>query len=409
MRPKRRTRALLTATLACVIFAALNSNVVAQQPDSISSTVRSLQKVNGEAVYDSKIPPDVRDLLTRLKHQLRDLVGRTLDASVNATTPARAAQASISAALRREGVPPPRPNDDVHTFGNVISINITRPSGHPDIIAATTTISVHCGDDSSLYLFRREGEHWRLLLADEASGYEQVNGAQGSYNFRVSPPDARGDFFVVATEVTPWCTSAWQLMRYRVLRVGREAYSPRLLLRGEEGIYLGFDLEGFLLSATARAFTLRFNASQELDPGILVRPHVLKFEVADERAERVAPVALKPEDFTDEWTHMKWDEAARWSEPSRLSELKRWHAVLNKDGDGFHGLEILFVQPCGSGEREWQIGVESFLDDENRTRLPPKLYFTVSRVGGVFRMSNVSDVRPPGCPGESGRPTSGSR
>jgi hypothetical protein len=400
MRPKRRTRALLAATLACVIFAALNSNVVAQQPDSISSTVRSLQQVNGEAVYDSKIPPDVRALLTRLKHQLRDLVGRTLDASVNATTPARVAQASMLAALRREGVPPPRPNDDVHTFGSVISINITRPSAHPDIIAATTTISVHCGTDSSLYLFRREGTLWRLVLADEANGYEQVNGAQGSFDFRVSPPDARGDFFVVAADVNPWCTSAWQSMRYRVLRVGREAYSPRVVLKGDDSIYLGGPLEGFRLGATAREFTLRFDASQALDPGILVRPHVLKFEVEGERAERVAPVAFKPEDFADEWAQMKWDEAARWSEVSSLAELKRWHETINAEGKGFFGSEILFVQPCGRDASEWQIGVAT-VSDKDAARLPAKLYFTVARDGGAFRMRGVSDARPHLCPGES--------
>jgi hypothetical protein len=408
MRTKRRTRATLAATLVCVIFAALNPNVVAQQTDSISSNVRALQQVNGEAVYDSKIPLDVREMLTRLKHQLRDLVGRTLDASVNASTPASVAQSHMLAALRREGVPPPRPNDDVHTFGSVISINITRPPAHPDIIAATTTISVHCGSDSSLYLFRREGARWRLILADEANGYEQVNGAQGSFDFRVSPLDARGDFFVVAADVNPWCTSAWQSMRYRVLRVGADAYSPRVVLKGHDSIYLGGDLEGFRLGATARTFSLRFDASQALDPGILVRPHVLKFEVEGDRAERVAPVAFKPEDFADEWAQMKWEEAARWSDVSHLAELKRWHETINAEGKGFFGSEILFVQPCGRDASEWQIGVAT-VSDKDATRLPSKLYFTVARERGGFRMRGVADARPPGCPGESGRPTGGAR
>ncbi len=236
-----------------------------------------------------------------------------------------------------------------------------------------------------------------------------MSGARERFDFRVSRPDARGDFFVVAADVNPWCTSNWQMMRYRVMRVSGEPYSPRVVLRGEEGIYLGTDLEGFRLEANANTFTLRFDASQDLDPGLLIRAHVLKFEVEGDRAERVAPVALKPEDFADEWARMKWDDAARWSESSNLSELERWHATLNPDGKGFSGSEILFVQPCGSGEREWQIGVESYLDDENRARLPPKLYFTVARDGGVFRMLGVADVRPPGCPGEAGRTAGGSR
>jgi hypothetical protein len=196
----------LTA-LAFALIAALHLNARAQNAsdsssnsstDSISSTVRALRQVNGEAVYDSKIPPEVRALLTRLKHQLRDLAGRTLDAGVSERTTALVAQARVFAALKREGVSTGWPkNDDVHTFGNVVSVSVTRPRGHADLIAVTTTVSVHCGTDSSLYLFRREGARWRLTLADESNDYEQVNGARGRFDLRVSPPLTRGDFFVM--------------------------------------------------------------------------------------------------------------------------------------------------------------------------------------------------------------------
>lgn len=412
MRPTRPPRAPLLTALAFALFAALHANAQTaanSSTESIASTVSALRQVNGEAVYDSKIPPEVRALLRRLKLQLRDLAGRTLDAGVSANTPASVAQSRVLAALRREGVPTGGPKDDVHTFGSVVSVSVTRPRGHANLVAVTTTVSVHCGSDTSLYIFRREGSRWLLALADESNGYEQVNGARERFDFRVSPPRAGGDFFVVAADVNPWCTSNWQMMRYRVMRVSGEPYSPRVISSGEEGIYLGTDLEGFRLEATANTFTLRFDASQSLDPGLLIRAHVLKFEVEGERAVRVAPVAFKPEDFADEWARMKWDEAARWSEPSNLSELKRWHETLNAEGKGFSGSEILFVQPCGAGAREWQIGVESYLDDENRARLPPKLYFTVSRDAAGFRMRGVGDVRPPGCPGEAGRAAGGSR
>jgi hypothetical protein len=414
MRPTRPPRVLLLTALAFILLAALQLSARAQttsnsSTDSIASTVRALRQVNGEEVYDSKIPPEVSALLTTLKHQLRDLAGRTLDAGVYAQTPAGVAQARVLAALKREGVSTGGPKDDVHTFGSVVSVSVTRPRGHADLIAITTTVSVHCGEDTSLYLFRREDSRWRLALADESNGYEKVSGARERFDFRVSQPRAGGDFFVVAADVNPWCTSAWQMMRYRVMRVGADAYSPRVISSGEEAIYLGTDLEGFRLEATANTFTLRFDASQSLDPGVLIRAHVLKFEVEGDRAGRVAPVAFKPEDFADEWAQMKWDEAARWSESSNLPELKRWHETLNPEGKGFSGSEILFVQPCGSGEGEWRIGVESYIDDENRARLPPKLYFTVSRDAGGFRMLGVGDARPPGCPGEARRPAGGSR
>ncbi|HKG12945.1 MAG TPA: hypothetical protein VKB12_06385 [Pyrinomonadaceae bacterium] len=412
MRPKRRARALLTTALACVTLAALHASASAQNVydssnDSLSSTVSSLRQVNGESAYDSKIPPEARALLTKLKHQLRDLTRKTLDADADARTPAGVLNAKVLAALRREGVSIGGPKDDVHTFGSVYAIDVMRPRRHRDLIAVTTTVSVHCGSDSSLYLFRREGARWRLVLADEAEGYEQVNGAQGSFDFRVSPPDAQGRFFVVAADVNPWCTSNWQAMRYRVLRVGGDAYGPRVVLKGDDSVYLGTELEGFRLDATADTFTLRFDSYQHLDPGRLIRPHVLKFEVSGDRAERVAPVALKPEDFADEWAQMKWDEAARWSEPSRLDELKGWHASLNPDGKGFSGSEILFVRPCGKTASEWQIGVEVYSDKDSAQ--PPPLFFTVARVRGEFRMRGVSDAQPQGCAGAKPAPAGGAR
>lgn len=413
MRPKRRARATLKTALAFVILAALNPNVPAQSDsgspnDSVASTVRALREVNGESAYDSEIPPEVRALLTKLKRQLREQIQKTLDADAGAPTPAGVLNAKVLAALKREGVSIGPPADDVHTFGSVVSVNIHRPSGHKELIAATTEVSVHCGSDSSLYLFRRDGAGWRLVLADESNGYEQVNGARERFDFRVSPPDARGDFLVVAADVNPWCTSNWQMMRYRVLRVGDEAYRPRVVLKGDHSLFLGTELEGFRLDADADTFTLRFDSYQHLDPGRLVRSHVLKFRIDGESAERVAPVAFKPEDFADEWAQMKWDEAERWSEPSRLGGLKGWHAKLNADGKGFSGSEILFVKPCGRAAGEWQVGVEVYSDDDP-ARLPPKLYFTVARVRGSFLMRGVSDAPGRACAGAKAAPAGGAR
>jgi hypothetical protein len=403
MRQTRRPRAgtLLAAALACALAAAPCTNARAQE-DSISSTWRALRRVDGEAIV-SKIPPEVRALLTRLKQQLLDLVERTLDAEVSASTPTRTARARVLAALAREGVGVGEPPDDVHTFGSVYPVELTRPRGHDDLLALTVTLSVHCGSDSSLYLFRREGARWRLVLADEADGYEDVTGAQGRFGFVVSPPDSRGRFFVVAADVNPWCTSFWQRVRYRVMRVGVDAYDPRSIARGEETIYLGTALEGFRLAATSRTFTLRFDAGQSLDPGRLTRAHVLKFEVTGGRAERIAPLAFKPEEFADEWAQLKWDEAERWSEPSRLAELGGWHARLNREGEGFSGSEILFVRPCGGAGRSWLVGVESYRD-EGDTRTPPRVYFNVSREGGAFIMRAVGDSPARGCDGEPREP-----
>src|SRR5262249_7376806 len=92
-----------------------------------------------------------------------------------------------------------------YVYGDIEDINIQEPDGHPDLVAATTTLGVCCGSDTSLYLFQRSESAWHLILAQEAEEYDEVSGAQEMFEYRISPPDSDGRFFVVTANVNPWC------------------------------------------------------------------------------------------------------------------------------------------------------------------------------------------------------------
>jgi hypothetical protein len=154
--------------------------------------------------------------------------------------------------------------DSGYDYGWIHSITVARPPRCLDLIAVTTTIGVCCGEDTSLYLFKREGSEWTLILADEVNGYPLISGARGRFEFGVSWPDDSGKFFVVATSVNPWCTSNWQAITYRVLRPGPTPYEPRVLLSRTQTIWL-IDEPPYRLDVRYNRFTLSFHDERYLD------------------------------------------------------------------------------------------------------------------------------------------------
>jgi len=86
--------------------------------------------------------------------------------------------------------------------------------------------------------------NWDDLAIDfgaESNGYADISGAQGSFQFAISPPDNEGNWFVVAADVNPWCSSNWQQLRYKVLRPGEDPRHSQVLLEEHTAIYLGVD------------------------------------------------------------------------------------------------------------------------------------------------------------------------
>jgi hypothetical protein len=371
------------------------------QSDSIAHTVKQLRSipVSEEPGFDLpySVPESVQPLLTQLKHQLRDLISETI--TENPSLSGRRLRREVLRRLATTGVhladrteyksieevPP-------FTYGGIWDVSFHKPKGHRNLIAVVTTLEIGCGDDSSLYLFERRKSGWELVLARESLGYEEVRDAQGHFDFGVSLPDKHGNWFVVATSITPWCTSNWRSLRYHVLKPGESAYTPTVMFSATEGIYIGTD-EPLRLYVKQDSFSVDHIDRFDLDDGLHNRVHVRRFVVKGDSVTRVAPLALAPHDFLDEWKRLPWEEASRWISGSRGTVIRDTHEALRAENTPHRGIGI--VQPCRKVRpRTWVVS----LGDEKT------LFFTIQQVGVKFRILDVEDRQPANCRGDSPPP-----
>lgn len=321
---------------AGILLFAAGAVAVATQPDRIDLTTAEAARI------------------TRVKHEVRDAVAAALQSEGDAVH----AQRQFTEASRAfEGV----------------EVRFRDVEGHPELIAVTTAIDIPCGADTSLYLFRLESEGWRLILARESNGYRRIGGALDMFRFAVSPSDANGDFFVVTANVNPWCSSSWQMLRFDVRRPGADPYASRVLFSGNESIYLDSDYE---LKVGPDDVRLQWRAAQSLDLGLHNREHVRHLSVCGDRVERIAPFAVAPEDFVDEWASMPWEEA------SRFGGRRAAHQVLNKRRFVYSGFD-----PVKRGEDGAWI-VPLWLERKPRNEW---MTFTLEQRGDDFLIREVAE------------------
>ncbi len=204
----------------------------------------------------------------------------------------------------------------------------------------------------------------------------------------MSPADADGNWFLAVTDLHCWCTSNWQSIRYAVLRPGERASKPAVLLSDSREVYLGA-AETSSLEVGPNDITLRFAGAQALDPGLLVRSHVLHCIVEGTVVTRIAPYALAPEDFVDEWIELPWTKASLLTDAAAVDDAERWHSLLQTPA--YRPEEVLLVQHCPDGSTE--VGVRTSRCD---------VYLRVGvDEAGEFRISAVGTERSEACPGDA--------
>lgn len=370
---------MLTVCAAVLMFGA---GTEPSSVESLAGTARQLRHI--QPVEERDVPPAARSLITTWKKQLRGFISRELNAGPYGNAPADRIRDDLKAALAREGVRVGEEQKDGEgPYGWLSDLEVRRSEGHDHLLAVTVTQGIACGSDAALYLFEQTKERWRLVLALESNDYKEVSGALGSFDFRISPPDKKGGFFIVAADINPWCSSNWQRLRYRAYRLGGDPLRPVPFFEETEGIYQ-WDLE---LAVKADQFQVTFQGSQSLDLGILVRDYVRAFQVTGTKAERIGPLAKEPRGFIDEWISQPWEIAERWAAPSMRSQLKAWHDRLKErqEGDGPY-TEFGSVKDCGPSRSQIWLDIDP---DPRPNTLPRELYFVVRRRGEDFRMERI--------------------
>ncbi len=264
---------------------------------SIADTVKTLGKIKVES-YDTNFPSQAKPLFIILKHHLRDFITSKLNSDSSKLQNPSIVQTEVISELEREGIKIGNPwldntvdlDDKYYTYGSIYEIRIEHPKNHPELIVATTSLGVCCGEDTSFYLFKKEDSKWQLILEQEAKDYDYVDGAHGSFSYAISPTNKVKDFFVVTANVNPWCTSNWQSIRYTVMREGAWSSHPEIILNGSETIYLGDGDPAYKLDVKSDSFSLKFTgsaSSEEIYDGIICRPHTIKFRIKGMQALRI--------------------------------------------------------------------------------------------------------------------------
>src|SRR6185369_7197339 len=102
---------------------------------------------------------------------------------------------AMAGALKSEGIEVGA-ESTAEQYGQVASIDVVAPEGHSDLLVIVAELSIPCGSDAVLFVFRHDDE-WRLVYERREDGYESISSALGAFAWKVSPPDAQGRFLVV--------------------------------------------------------------------------------------------------------------------------------------------------------------------------------------------------------------------
>src|SRR5260370_34794570 len=261
---------------ALLTFLILSCGTVLQaQTDKLQAVVEQLRaidtRVKGNASGD--VPPSAQKLLPQFKAGLRENIGRTINEHYSSSpeilhdiilSDLKKAGMKYLSRVQRDGYY----TADGDDFGYLSDVTVRQPERHPDLVAVVTNLTIPCGSDASLNLYRRGGTTWQLILVAESNGYADISGPQGSFQFAISPPDGEGNWFVVAADVNPWCSSNWQQLRSKSLRPGEDFNQSQVLLDEHTTIFLGVD-QPYRLTVNPRGFESRSVAAQGLDDSIL--------------------------------------------------------------------------------------------------------------------------------------------
>jgi hypothetical protein len=338
-------------------------------------------------------------LLTAFKHELRDWVESQLPSADNLPQDFETFSAALSEKLTKAGLLPPRSAGEL-AFGYVMRLDVSRPKGYDDLVQVLTGVSIPCGSDDSAYLYEWGQNRWARRFEAERNDYQHDYAPQELKGVYFSPRDENGDYLLLTVGLNPECFSAWNVLYHRLYRLAPSGAYTILLLDGEHSVYLGQD-SAYDVALREDNLTLEFVASS-IDTGVHSRTHVLRYRVEGSQVRRVAPVALQPQDFVDEWLTRPWSEMEVYSAPSELTELRDWHRQLHSDF--VHG-EFQLVQRCQEDGRFWQIGLAMNYDERAQRFLDRMYFFVWQHEDYHFEMLNVSPTRQPGCSGQ-GLPTS---
>lgn len=393
----RLSAVTLAIALAC---ASTGAQQVSPHARNAVETIRQLRSIGlpEPDELDLGPPPKVPGLLRRLNQELRALIVDDLN---NDTLHAVPDENEILDQLRTAGwdeIPEQRWN----AYGEIERINFDWQTGYtPGILIVSTHLWIPCGSDdpnSTIYVFQGAARHFDLLLSAD-SDFSPVGDINGSgMEYGISPPDSNGRWFLVVAHSPPSCREDDAVLRYKVLRPGATPDEPVLVLDALEKIDGKFH-PPFAVDVHSDWFAVTEGKARRLDGETGVS--IFRYQVNNDRPRRIAPLALAPEDFFDQWVQLGWNEASQWTHDSPTGALETWHSKLS--GLASDSAEFESVHPCSrSGEEDLRWVIELSVDQElNPSMKEDTLYIEVAKRNGNFSVESIATAHPKRCEGKT--------
>jgi len=334
---------------------------------------------------DTDIAAATQRGIAYLKDTLGELVAARMQCAAADEKPETIA-ADLMAALRPLGAGCDaqcaiNPYHDLPEFG------VERTDDARHLLAIVARQRIQCGHDTLLWVYEADAGGWRERLRWQAPPYDKVSGALEAFDYRISPPDASGAWYVLVKDIMPWCSSTWSTIRYAALRPGATPSTPRIVFHAHDSMWWGNDDIG-TLAAAAGDFEVRFHAAS-IEPAVHNRVYIRHFAIDGGQVRRVPPVALTPRDFVDEWIVSKWTDAAQWSAPEQRAPLAAWHVRLHGNGAPYY--EFFAARKCAATQH---VEVELLAPEDQRS------YFLQVDTSADLRMLRVANTADPHCAGE---------
>jgi hypothetical protein len=340
-------------------------------------------------------PRGATSQLTVAKHQLRDWIESQLPALAERGDEGEL-ERKLNSELRDaklfcgEGQSQQCPNWFLNGF--LGSLALKRQSG---FLIIQTGIGIECGFDESAYVYSWSSEGWRRVWQTEQNTYTKKEYRPQILNAVLISPYSKGnDYLVLTLGSESWCASTWHDVYYRAYRMGPDLETGPLL-EGAEWAWLGKHYPPIQGSVSTGDVLVEFTLSS-IDGGVHNREVVRHYRIDRDKITRVAPVALSPRDFVDEWLNTDWKESGLWSEPENRGATRDWHTKLHKDH--VFGEFLYPTRHCAATPDLWQVGVD-FSDPATPIGAPPKgTYFLVRwRPPYQFTMVQVSERASTAC------------
>jgi hypothetical protein len=253
--------------------------------------------------------------LTVAKHKLRDWVESQLPSLPHLGDEAEF-ERKLNSELRDAGLfcgesstPGREACPDWTSLGFLENLKVRRQGA---FLIVQTAVGIDCGSDESAYLYGWSNEGWRRVWQNEQNDYaEKKYKPQVLSSVLVSPYNRANDYLVLTLGTESWCSSNWHDVYYRAFRLGPDPQAAPLV-EGSEWAFLG-NVDPVRGSLTQGDVLVEFE-QRSIDAGVLIRTGVRHYTISRDGVKRVAPFALRPRDFVDEWLTTDWKQAAFWSE-----------------------------------------------------------------------------------------------